>query len=685
MRNRSRWITDRTVPVFLLLITIAAFGLLIPWLGFYWDDWAKILVSRLWGLGAYFRYYAEDRPISSWTHIVLTPILGESPLPWHVFTLLLRWLSAWGMWWSLRAIWPAARRQNLLATLLFLIYPAFVSQPVAVTFHQQWLQFALFFLSLGAMLRAAKMEPQERRDPQSRRPALLLTGLALLAQALQISVTEYFVPLELLRPVALWILFRGERMKPRLWRTLRAAWPYLLLLAIYVVWRLFFINLPGEDPYRANTLYAFIEDPLGTLRSTLLVALADEIRILVTSWADLLYLQVSDAARFTLLSYGAGAAVGAAVFMALMGYSQRGETSTEEADASAGWVREAFLLGLAAVLLGPVPAWITGRQVVFDFHSDRYAMPAIFGAGLLLAAAIEWLTRRRLQAAVLAGVLVALATGLHLRVANDYRWVWEEQQRFFWQLSWRAPGLRGPTAIFLENEPFANQGLFSTSAALNLLYPQPEGFGQQVGDGQLAYWVYSLRPRYSKALDSYQIGLKTTFRTLTFQGQTPDSLLIYKNPARGNCIWVLRPEDVKNPDLPQLVRDFLPIANPARIDPQPNPGYPLADLLGAEPEHGWCYYYQKAALARQLGDWQTAARLADEAQALGFAPNRSGSNASFEWLPMIEGLLRVERHEDAAALTRAAYEHSPRYGEMLCDLWQGQGNSPVTEMMGCAQ
>lgn len=683
MKKRSFWTSDQAVPLFLLLVTIAAFGLLIPWLGFYWDDWAKILVSRLWGLGAYFRYYAEDRPLSSWTHIVFTIFLGESPLPWQVLNLLLRWLSAWGMWWSLKVLWPTARRQNLLATLLFLVYPVFVSQPAAVTFHQQWLQFALFFLSLGAMLRAAKTEPHEKRKFG------LLSGLALLAQILQLSVTEYFVPLELVRPVALWFLFCGERVKPCLVRALRAVWPYLLILLLYVIWRLFFIRLPGEDPYRANTLYAFFQNPVGTLRDTLLVILVDEIRILVTSWADLLYIQVKDASPFTLFSYGVGMLVGAAVIFSLLRISR---DDNDPKQASSLWVRQAFWLGLAAVLLGPVPAWITGRQVVFDFHSDRYAMAAIFGAGLLLAVEIEWLAQRRLQVAVLAGVLIALGVGLQLRVANDYRWVWEDQQRFFWQLAWRAPGLKGSTAIFLENEPFPNQGLFSTSAALNLMYPQPEGYGKQVDDGQLAYWVYALRPRYQHAPDSFDIGLKTTFRSLTFQGQTPDSLLIYKNPARGNCIWILGPEDAENPDLPALVRDFLPIANLSRIVRESTPGYPPEDLIGAEPERTWCYYYQKAALARQYEDWSAVAQLADKALGLGYAPSKSGSNSPYEWLPMIEGLRKAGRPEDAAELTRAAYERDAHYSGLLCKLWQEENPAEqaktsleVQAMLGCSK
>jgi predicted membrane channel-forming protein YqfA (hemolysin III family) len=77
-----------TVPVVLLVLCILSFGLLIPSLGYYWDDWAKISVSRLFGLSGYWAYYAEDRPLSSWTHILLTPILGYRPIAWHIFVLL---------------------------------------------------------------------------------------------------------------------------------------------------------------------------------------------------------------------------------------------------------------------------------------------------------------------------------------------------------------------------------------------------------------------------------------------------------------------------------------------------------------------------------------------------------------------------------------------------------------------
>ena len=272
---------------------------------------------------------------------------------------------------------------------------------------------------------------------------------------------------------------------PRLLRTLLLG-PYLLVTGAYVLWRLFFIRLPGADPHRASTLYAFLRDPLGTLQALTWAAFVDEMRILINSWGELFNIQVTGLTPFMILSYLVGVGAAALTVIYLVRFREQVSGSDESGDGEAGsassdrasrsdraWRRQALALGLAAVLLGPVPAWITGRQVVFDFHSDRYAMAAMFGAALLVTVLIEWLAQKRIQRAVLAGVLVALAVGLHLRVANDYRWIWTAEQRLFWQLSWRAPGLKAPTALIFEKEPFPNQGLFSTSAALNLMYPQP--------------------------------------------------------------------------------------------------------------------------------------------------------------------------------------------------------------------
>ena len=58
---------------------------------------------------------------------------------------------------------------------------------------------------------------------------------------------------------------------------------------------------------------------------------------------------------------------------------------------------------------------------------------------------------------------------------------------------------------------------------------------------------------------------------------------------------------------------------------------PPAYAFGAELPHEWCYYYQKADLARQQGDWKLVAKLGDEAQKLGLHPNDQ-----VEWMPFLQ-------------------------------------------------
>jgi hypothetical protein len=72
---------------------------------------------------------------------------------------------------------------------------------------------------------------------------------------------------------------------------------------------------------------------------------------------------------------------------------------------------------------------------------------------------------------------------------------------------------------------------------------------------------------------------------------------------------------------------------------------PLPRIFGAEPAHTWCYYYQKATLARQNGDWQAIGNLYDQTLALQL---EAGDKS--EVIPFFEGLVNLGRIDDAKAL-----------------------------------
>jgi hypothetical protein len=54
-------------------------------------------------------------------------------------------------------------------------------------------------------------------------------------------------------------------------------------------------------------------------------------------------------------------------------------------------------------------------------------------------------------------------------------------------------------------------------------------------------------------------------------------------------------------------------------------------VFGNEPERGWCFYYQKADLARQRGQWEEIPALLKDALKNGYYPEDP-----LEWMPFLQ-------------------------------------------------
>jgi hypothetical protein len=559
-----------------------------------------------------------------------------------------------GLWWSLGKLWPDAKRQVTYTAFLFVIFPLFTLQPIAVTFHQQWLQYVLYFLSLGTMVQAIRCHKYRA----------LLTGVSLLFSALQLTITEYFIGLELLRPIILYFLIKDNQSKisSRLWITFKSWLPYFILTAAYIIWRLFFIELQTDDPYKAVVLYNFFSEPLSTIIHLRNTVIPDLVYMLSASWANVLLLDINDANLTTSMTYWLIALVSA---IGMLCYFNRVNlVEPEDSKSQNNWCLQAAIIGSIAMILGILPAWITNRSVIDDFHASRYALPAIFGISLLLTAFFEWILDERLHKAVFLSLLISLTIPFHLKNAQQYSQLWKHQRNFYWQLSWRAPYLLPDTAVFSEEELFPNQGLFSMSSALNLLYPQPKN------PETLDYWMYTLRPRFEDLDYKAEVPLNSKFRTLSFIGEAPDSIMVHYYPSQNHCVWILGPDDEDNPDLSSLELKWLHFSNTTRIvELQEAQDYPPSELFGEEPEHGWCYFYQKAELARQMKDWQRVVEIREAASAAGFHPTNPPSDVPHEWLPFIEAYAHVSDWEEAKNLTSHIVSLDEEYSPRLCNLW----------------
>lgn len=669
--NRMRKVFFRegkslSVPFALLILCAVSFGLFIPTLGFYWDDWPVILTGRMQGTEGYLQFYQYDRPVSAWTYILTFPLFGGSPAAWHIFTLLLRWLTAVALWWVMIRLWPEHRREAVWAAFLFAVYPVFTQQPISVAYSQHWICYLLYAVSLGCMVQAY-------RTPGRFYP---LTALSMAASLLHMLTMEYFLGVELLRPIFLWVLFSRSgsvnlTIKQRVQKTLLAWLPYLGVLLAFIIWRMFILQFPGDDRNEPGMLSSLIASPISSLLLLAQMALQDVLHIVVSGWYPTLKPNIFDLGEtFSWAALGASGLAGAlaAGYLFLLPVHQKQNPENANTIQPGGYPLQFILIGGLMTIFGPLPAWLTERQVIVGAYSDRLALPAMFGAALLIAGLISYIIRGRAQQIIVVSLLLGLAVGSHFRTANDYRWAAIQQNRFFWQLHWRAPGLTPGTAVFAEAEVLPKTGLYSTAFAINLQYAAPSL------SNQLPYWFFSISREFSHRMPELLSGasIEGGLRQFRFNGSSADGIFLYYEPANADCLRVLTPDDVHDPALSALAVQALPVSNLSRIQPAALAGSPLPDptIFGKEPNRGWCYYFQKVDLARQLGDWHTVTNLAGEAEAKGFNLQNSSSNTPQEWIPFIEGYAQTNQWQKANELTSAVLDREPRMSARLCDLWQ---------------
>jgi hypothetical protein len=120
---------------------------------------------------------------------------------------------------------------------------------------------------------------------------------------------------------------------------------------------------------------------------------------------------------------------------------------------------------------------------------------------------------------------------------------------------------------------------------------------------------------------------------MQFNGDSRQMLLLDFNPEMQRCLWVLQPQDTNLRLVSSDVRRLAAGSDISRIkQTDVEPSLPK-DIYGKQNTQTWCYYFQKADLARQFGEWDEIVRLWNEAKSVG-----ERADNGFEYIPFIEGL-----------------------------------------------
>ena len=586
-------------PLFLLGLCILAYGLWVPRMGWYWDDLPIGWIARTFGSDGLERYFSTVRPVWGLLYRLTTPLLGTNVLAWQVFAILWRWISGLALWWLLRLVWPKRADFAVWASALFLLYPGFSQQFISLVYSH-------FFIVLSAFLASLALSVQALRSAKRR---WLLGGLAWVLGLFNLLCMEYFFFLELVRPLLFWIVFSQETALARqpvepdeaglptgrnvveihrrpllesaarkapflnLARALRAWLPYAAGLVGVIVWRTFFFQSALYQPVFTARLKA---DPSGAL-----LHLAG--RIVNDAWltsrprlAQCLppapgrgahpqpdaHLLGGGRRRHSLLS-------------SAMPFSSR-KTASEEAPANRRWFPGALLVGLFSLLVGGAPYWLTDLPLRLTFHFDRFNLSFMFGAVLAAVGLLFLAPLPRWLRVIPLAVALGFCAGYQYQQAIVYVRDWNVQQRLFWQLSWRMPGVR-PGTVFLSNElPMRHYSDNSLTAAFNWV------FAPENRTTDLSYVLFYPTIRLGEALPALEKGLpiQLDYLAAEFQGSTSSTVAFYYHPPA--CARILDPlVERDNYTLPRYLREAMVLSTTDPILPEGTPVLP-EEIFGSQ-------------------------------------------------------------------------------------------------------
>jgi hypothetical protein len=324
-----------------------------------------------------------------------------------------------------------------------------------------------------------------------------------------------------------------------------------------------------------------------------------------------------------------------------------------------------FIVGLVSFILAASPIWSFGKEISTGGWNDRFALAPMLGAVLMVMALLLWFIRPSAQRFVLV-FLLTFSIAAQIWVVNAYRRDWRTQLDFYWQLYWRVPALKSGTTLLSFEQPSPTVTHYSDAGfALNVLYHY------QTEDGLLPYWYFIRRFQFQYALDN---PIRYQLRTLEFRGNTSQAIAVL-HQIGGACLRVLDPVYANDPLYLEGQDILIPLSNLSQILPDSEARPPDPDIFGPEPERRWCYYFQKADLARQQKDWNKVIALLKQAQKNGFAPEYGA-----EYIPFIEAYAQMGEWQKAYELTQAAQKVNAGLKKMLCTNWSRLREIPSPNM-----
>lgn len=594
----------------LLIITVfslLAYAPFIPFLGFYGDDFFFNYVAHFYKIQGLIQSLVIDRPFNGYGLIFFYFILGlkDNVLLWHIFAFLMRLTGGYILFFLLRKIWPNKLYAITSITLIFLIYPGFLQQFLPLGYSIWITNLTLWIISLLLTVYAVKSTNKLK--------LFFFTLMALILQLHSFLQAEFFIGMEVLRFLIITYILQSKISLKSIKKTIIYWLPYLTGLLAFVLWRILIFKSTREVTDINWVTQTYYSNPVWIAKIPLEIINSFIQTIAFAYFLPSIFNFIRLPLQFSFIAIFLG---GASALLFQLYYKI---VSTEKGNRKLG--KDLLLIGAISILGSLIPIIISGRFVRMIKVFDRYTLTSTIGVGIIITGFLLFkipnIWRRFfLTSLVFLSVTSHLMNGFY-RV--DY---WNKQRDLWWQLYWRAPRIENNAMLILDFPPVTKDGLFKDIinkvqwyrfywvdyqiwTAGNLFFnnnsnPQTHFTGDFLADKTT---LDKIKNQTTESL---------TDRNITYTRYYKNTVII-STPSDTSCLWVLdKNQNVFPSHANKILKSSAIYSNTDKLVSTESAVIPPREIFGDEPPHNWCYYFQKASLARQLKKWDKLSQLKRE-------------------------------------------------------------------------
>ena len=588
--------------VLIIIISALTYLPLIGRIGYMNDDWYLMYSAGAYGPGAFIDIFSVDRPARALVMIPAYILFGGNPLYYNLSAYVFRLISALAFMWILRMLWPRRNRAAILASLIYMIYPGFLSQLNGIDYQSQMVSLAAAMLSVALSVRVLFANRVWQK--------IVLITVSILFGWLYLGLVEYFLGFEFFRILCIFLVSYRENVswKNRLLTGIKRWLPNVFTPLAFLAWRVFFFQ--GErSATDVNIQFAQVKlYPLQTLYHWVSQVIQDLFDVTISAW-------VTPLLQLTGYIQPWGGVLAVIVVGILLYVLSFYADHIEQDELSDDFSLEALLLGLFVAIGGLIPIAMVNREVAFPAYS-RYSLVSSAGVAILISTLLLMLKSRYIRNGMVAlFVLVSVLTHHANTVKAEQDTT--STKNFWWQVSWRVPQLEKNTTLIANYPNVSLEEDYFIWGPANLIYYPEKQYENYIQPG--VYAAIPSRNTVEKVLARERQEYDKRKTIITYANYR--NILVITQPSLNSCVHVL---DGVHPEFSNGERDLIQeIGSYSEVEhvlADETPHTPSTVVFGPEPYHGWCYYYQKADLARQRGAWDAVQSIGEQAFDLGFKP-----------------------------------------------------------------